>query len=134
MKIHNEILSKEEQNDLLDALNCIRKSIKWKPGKDIAHLTKRQRMGHLPATASLLHYEKIIFEIVGNNSNLFYLYEYTGCYFYAIRGFAEQKEWLVIFGSGGLIETAFPPNNIDDYLNKRGFIFISQIREVLTWT
>ena len=38
------------------------------------------------------------------------------------------------FGAGGLMETAFPPENIDDYLVRRGFIFLGYIEEVLKWT
>ena len=32
------------------------------------------------------------------------------------------------------METAFPPENIDDYLVRRGFIFLGYIEEVLKWT
>ena len=39
-----------------------------------------------------------------------------------------------LFGAGGLMETAFPPENIDDYLARRGFIFLGYIEEVLKWT
>jgi len=44
------------------------------------------------------------------------------------------KEWLVIFGAGGVMETAFPPENIDDYLEHRGFVPLGRIEEVLKWT
>jgi len=46
----------------------------------------------------------------------------------------QESEWLVIYGPKGVMETAFPPEDIDEYLNKRGFIFIGQIKEVLQWT
>ena len=53
---------------------------------------------------------------------------------YAVRGFLEEKEWLVIFGTGGVMETAFPPENIDHYLGHRGFVPLGRIEEVLKWT
>ena len=46
----------------------------------------------------------------------------------------RRKEWLVIFGAGGVMETAFPPGNIDDYLEHRGFVPLGRIEEVLKWT
>ena len=57
-----------------------------------------------------------------------------GTHYYAVRGFAANKEWLVIFGRGGLMETAFPPQNIDEYLERRGFIFLGRVEEILQWT
>lgn len=46
----------------------------------------------------------------------------------------RDVEWLVIFGSGGVMETAFPPRDIDDYLYRRGFVRVGIIEEVLKWT
>jgi len=45
-----------------------------------------------------------------------------------------EKEWLVIFGTGGVMETAFPPEHIDHYLEHRGFVPLGRIEEVLKWT
>lgn len=129
-----KILSREEQSELASALFSIRQNIQWKAGKDIAHLKKRQHMGHISFSASLGYYEKIISDIVQKDDNILYVYETRVCNFYAVRGFVQDNEWLVIFGPDGVMETAFPPENIDDYLNKRGFIFIGQIKEVLKWT
>lgn len=97
-----------------------------------AHLEKRRRMGHVPPAASLDGYEMIITQLVSGNSIL-YLYEYSGRHFYALRGFFEATEWLVIFGTGGLMETAFPPDNMDDYLCRRGFVLIGSLEEVMKW-
>ena len=32
------------------------------------------------------------------------------------------------------METAFPPRDIDDYLDRRGFVLLDIIEEVLKWT
>lgn len=129
-----KILSREERNELIEALCSIRKNIQWKADKDNAHLKKRQRMGHIPVSSNIWDYNKIITDIVQNDNNNLYLYEFKACNFYAVRGFAQKREWLVIYGPDGIMETAFPPEDIDDYLNKRSFIFIGQIKEVLQWT
>lgn len=90
-------------------------------------------MGHIPLSAKTLDYEKTILHVVTDDNNILYLYEHRGVNYYALRGFIQEKEWLVIFGAGGIMETAFPPDDMDGYLNKRGFTLIGPIKEVLKW-
>jgi hypothetical protein len=130
----HEILTPEERAKLLNALHGIRTVVQWKSGKDIMHLKKRQKMKHLPLSASLLDYHEAISALIGNEQNIIYLYEFRGTHYYAVRGFLGEKEWLVIFGTGGVMETAFPPENIDHYLEHRGFVPLGRIEEVLKWT
>ncbi len=130
----HEILTIEERAKLLDTLHCIRKTVQWKPGKDILHLKKRQKMNHLSLSSSLLDYNKVISALIGNEQNIIYLYEFRGIYYYAVRGFIHEKEWLAIFGANGVMETAFPPENIDYYLERRGFVPLGRMKEVLKWT
>jgi hypothetical protein len=130
----SEMLSQNEMLRMVDALRAIRQRVRWKPGKDIAHIEKRRNMQHIPFSASLSDYEKIIADIVGNNQNMIYLYDFAGIHFYGVRGLVDNAERLVIFGAGGLMETAFPPRDIDDYISHRGFIWVGLIDEVLTWT
>ena len=91
-------------------------------------------MGHISVSATIMDYNNIIADVVKNDNNILYVYEFKTCNWYAVRGFAQESEWLVIYGPNGIMETAFPPEDIDDYLNKRGFIFIGQIKEILQWT
>ena len=65
---------------------------------------------------------------------LTWLYEHGRIHLYAVRGFYEVREWLVIFGPNGMMETAFPPDNIDGYLTKRGFLLLGPIEEIFKWT
>lgn len=131
---HEKVLSDEEQATLVDALRAIRSKVYWKPGKDVVHLQKRQSMKHLSVSASLSDYEQMIFDIVRNGQNIVYLYDFSGMYYYAVRGFWTDNEWLVLFGGGGIMETAFPPENMDEYLESRGFVLLGRVEEVLEWT
>ena len=108
--------------------------MQWKPGKDFIHLDKRRKLKHLPQDASISDYEELIHEIVRNRQNILYLYEFGRTHYYAARGVADDTDWIVLFGAGGLMETAFPPENIDDYIARRGFIFLDYIAEVLKST
>lgn len=132
IELIENVLSNEERVTLVDALKAICNKVCWKPGKDIAHLKKRRRMKHLSGT--LADYEQVIYDIVRNVENIVYLYDFMGTHYYAVRGFSANNEWLVIFGQGGLMETAFPPQNIDEYLERRGFIFLGHVKEILQWT
>ncbi len=130
------VLSRVEKLTLVEALREIQKEIRWKPGKDIIHLTKRQNLRHLHQSATISEYHGIIHEILRNRRNVVYLYVIGGTYYYAVRGFSndDDNEWIVLFGTGGLMETAFPPENMDEYLSRRGFILLGTIEEVLKWT
>ena len=137
MAIHlfPEVLSPDEKQRMVDALQEIRRCIRWKPGKGISHFEKRRKMKHLLPSTSLKDYEKIISDIVKNGRNVLYLYDFGGIFYYGVRGFVgDNNEWLVIFGAGGVMETAFPPRDIDDYLDRRGFVLLGIIEEVLKWT
>lgn len=52
----------------------------------------------------------------GGRRSSVYLYDVRGMSFYGVRGFWADNEWLVLFGGGGIMETAFPPENMDEYL------------------
>lgn len=68
------------------ALSALRKKLRWKPGKDIQHLEKRKAMGHLPKHSSLEDYNALINELIGEDSNIVYLYEFGTKRYYAVRG------------------------------------------------
>lgn len=127
-------LSAVEYARLQFALRKAREKVRWKPGKGAAHLKKRQRMKHLHASSSLSDYEHVILDIVKDSNNCLYLYDSKGIHYYAVRGYTDKREWLVIFGNSGIMETAFPPENMDEYLRGRGFLFIGRIDEVLRWS
>jgi len=126
-----EILSPTDLERLVDALKGLREKVQWKHGKDTSHLDKRRRMRHLEPDAGLEEYEGIISEVANNGQNVVYLYKRREVDYYAIQGEAHGRLWLVIFGLKGLMETAFPPADLDDYLDRRGFVLLGRIDEVL---
>ena len=87
-------------------------------------------MDHLSSESSVEDYNRMIQNLAQKESHLVYLYQFGAERYYAIRGPIDSKEWLVIATRDGRIETAFPPDKIDEYLNKRGFVLIGTIQEV----
>jgi hypothetical protein len=94
-----EILSHDEKLEVLKAIQAIQKRVSWKSGKDQVHLEKRQRMRHLSPSASISDYDQVIFDIVRDGNNVVYLYEFGDTHYYAVRGFSQSREWLVVFGA-----------------------------------
>jgi hypothetical protein len=125
-----------ELKALIEAIESLRSKIQWKKGKNVAHLNKRIKLNHLPVSASLSDYEMLISDLARNEENVLYVYEFANKVYYGVRGFikGQENEWLVIFGVSGIVETAFPPENMDEYLESRGFVLIGRIVEVLKWT
>jgi len=90
-------------------------------------------MGHLPEHASLEEYNALIGELIGNDDNVVYLYEYGIARYYAVSGDLQGVQWIAIFSRDGIMETAFPSRNIADYIEKRGFSPLGRTKEVLRW-
>ncbi len=42
------------------AILALRSRVRWKPGKDLSHLKKRIRLGHLSASATIDDYNQIV--------------------------------------------------------------------------
>ncbi len=87
-------------------------------------------MWHLSSEASVEDYNEMIQNLAQRESHLVYLYQFGAERYYAIRGSLGGTDWLVIATRDGRMETAFPPDDIDEYLNKRGFVLLGTIQEV----
>ncbi len=114
-----------------EAIRKVRDQVQWKPGKDVIHLKKRQAMGHLPQSASLTDYTALISGLVKNPKASVFVYRVGQSLYIAVRDSAGNREWLVIFGLTGIMETAFPPHDIDAYLGHPGFTELGTVEEVL---
>ena len=113
------------------AVSRLRVAVYWKPGKDIQHLEKRKALGHLPQDCQIKDYNKLISELVQGLENEVYLYEFGSQRYYMVRGKIKEKEWIVILSKEGIIETAFPPQKIEEYLSKRNAALLGKIGEIV---
>ncbi len=114
-----------------EAIRKARARVQWKPGKGIVHLQKRQAMGHLPRGATLSEYDAIIQAVIASPEARVFAYRVGGTLYVAVRGDVAGVPWLAIFSLDGIIETAFPPGDIEAYLRQAGFAEIGTIAEVL---
>lgn len=120
------------KESILFVLNDVKMNgLKWKLGKNVEHLEKRKRKGHIPSDFTLDDYERVILSIINNVENDVYLYYLKGFikdYFVFGNG-----SWIVIIGDDSIIDTAFQiDTSYSDYLSKdKGYEYLGKIKEVL---
>ena len=114
------------------AIRALRQQVRWKPGKAAAHLEKRKALGHLSMETTSAEYNRLIQALIEEDGHQVYLYAFGSERYYAVAGNIDGKEWIVIASQAGVIETAFPPYAMEEYLNKRGFVLLGTITEVLS--
>lgn len=51
--------------------------------------------------------------------------------YYGVGSSIRGDKWLVIFSKDGIMETAFPPDRFEGYLEKRGFEELGKVGEVV---
>ena len=119
------------RQEVKSAIQAIIHGVVWKPGKDLQHLQKRKSMGHIPKDHKLDDYNRQIQSIISSPNNGVYLYTFGQDRYYGIVGNVLSEEWLVLVNSQGIMETAFPPVNLREYLDKRGFSFIGKVGEYI---
>lgn len=113
------------------ALRNARRETRWKLGKDVKHLEKRKAMGHLPEEYSLEKFTGLIQKLLWEEVNEVYVYKFGQERYYFVRGMVGEEEWIVILSKEGVIETAFPPYDIEDYLRKRRVEPLGRVGEIL---
>ena len=123
-------LAPSRQIEIVTAIDRVRKHIRWKPDRAISHLQKRKRRGHLPETAVLADYERIISQALEDRSAQLYSYWYNRIPYVTIVSVIHGKHWLIMFSTDGILETAFVVERPELYLNNHGFELIGKLGEV----
>jgi hypothetical protein len=106
-------MSEDTIQEARRAISKLRKAVYWKAGKDIQHLQKRKALGHLPQDYRSEDYSRLIRGVVQGLENHVYLYEFGSQRYYMITGKIKERQWAVIFSAEGIIETAFPPQDVE---------------------
>lgn len=92
------------------------------------HLTKRIKKGHMAANATLDDYNGTIRAVVGDEDGRLYDYVFNGVHYPVVVTTIGGREWLVMTGTDGLMETAFVIDS-DTYLDEGGFVFVGHMRD-----
>jgi len=113
------------------AIRAIRSQILWKPGKDIQHVRTRIHYGHLPPSATVAMYEAMIVTLLNDNQADVYSYTWEQEIYPTIVSTYENQRWLVMVGIDGVMETAFPPTEPDEYLADSRFQLLGKLQEIM---
>ena len=115
---------------ILEAIKAVRAQVRWKPSSEVRHLRKRKRRGHLPSTATIEDYERIILTVLQDKSARVYRYWYNRVPYVTVAATVHTQQWLVMFAYNGVLESAFVVENPERYLSKPGFEWIGSLGEV----
>jgi len=110
----------------------IQSSIRWKPGKAVQHLKRRIDLGHLPPGATVHEYQSIIFAILGDPLADVFVYSWGDTLYPTVVSEYDGRRWLVMFSLSGVMETAFPPDDPEEYLSDPRFRRLGALRELLS--
>jgi hypothetical protein len=105
-----------EQESIVAAIRQLREQVRWKPGKDVAHLSKRIALGHLAFGATVADYEALILRAVSTPDADVFVYRWGSATYPTVIAEVAGVRWLVMMNLAGIMETAFPPEEPDVYL------------------
>nr|WP_159444459.1 phage minor capsid protein [Carboxydocella sporoproducens] len=123
-------LNEDKYNAIIISDTVINDGPQWKSGKDIEHLNKRKKRGHIPENWTLDDYNRKIQELCSKADNEVYLYHKEGFkQKYYVFG---DKEWIAIIGQNKVIDTAFKVDrmNYEEYIKKNGMNFLGTVKEL----
>jgi hypothetical protein len=114
------------------AIQMVCHHVRWKPGKDVQHLEKRIRRGHLPPGTELDQYNQLIQKILTDPESNVYHYPFGQADYFSITTEIEERAWLVLISAKGFMETAFPPDDMQDYLVQSKYVFLGKVKELIS--
>lgn len=115
-----------------EAIGLVRERIRWKPGKDIEHLRKRIRFGHLQEGTTVADYEAIITAVVTDPDADVFVFVFDSEAYPTVVASVAGERWLAMFNLEGIMETAFPPDDADEYLADPQFVRLGTVEDVLS--
>lgn len=124
-------LSDAVYQTVVEAITAVRLELRWKPGKAQQHLIKRIERGHLSPETTLSQYEAIIRSVLLDPTAQVFVFQFGQTFYPTVVAEYADKAWLVMVGLNGILETAFPPDDVEDYVyNDPSYIRIGPIDEV----
>jgi hypothetical protein len=122
---------KLSQQQIVTAIRLVQSRPHWKPGSVERHLIKRIIRGHLPTSATIADYERMIQAVLAADDAQVYLYWYNESAYITVTAIISSHCWLVMFSLDGIMESAYVVENPERYLNKKDFEHIGLLSEVL---
>lgn len=120
----------EEEGRIVEAIHRLWEQVRWKPGKDVQHLAKRIALGHLSVETTLAEYDALIRRVVSTPTAAVFAYRWGETLYPTVVADVEGVLWLVMLSLDGLMETAFPPEDPEEYLANPQFHRLGTLEEL----
>jgi len=120
----------EGQGPIVAAIRQLREQVRWRPGKDVAHLSKRIALGHLAFGTTVADYEALILRVVTTPTADVFVYRWGDAVYPTVVAEVAGVRWLVMMSLEGIMETAFPPEEPDVYLADPQFQRLGTLEEL----
>ena len=120
----------EDQGRIVDAVRRLRQGVRWKSGKDTQHLAKRIELGHLLVGTTLAEYEAIVIRVISTPTAEVFVYRWGEVLYPTVVAEVEGARWLVMVGLDSVMETAFPPEDLETYLANLRFQRLETLEEL----
>jgi len=121
----------ELRNQVANAIRQVQFKVRWKSGKALQHLKRRIDYGHLPPDATAEEYETIIIAILSDSLADVFVYTWGDASYPTVVAEYSGYRWLVMFSLSGIMETAFPPDDPEEYLSDPRFRRLGNLKELL---
>ncbi len=125
------LLSAQLQAQIANAIRLVQAQIQWRPGKEQVHLAKRIRLGQISPGSSLAEYNAIIQFIVSDREAFVYVYQFGNTYYPTVVATYQVRLWLAMFGMDGVMETAFPPDDPENYFQDPRYHLVGKVEDIL---
>ena len=120
----------EDQGRIVDAIRRLRQGVRWKSGKDTQHLAKRIELGHLLVGTTLAEYEAIVIRVMSTPTAEVFVYRWGEALYPTLVAEVKGARWLVMVVLDSVMETAFPPEDLETYLANLRFQRLETLEEL----
>lgn len=119
------------RSQIRHAIKAVQTEVRWRPGSETGHLLKRKVRDHLPWSATLADYERIIADIVTDRGARVFLYWHGQVPYLTVVGTIQSRVWLVMCDLDGVLESAYIVERPEHYLNRPVFESLGILGEIL---
>lgn len=119
------------RSQIRNAIRVVRSQVRWRPGSETGHLLKRKVRNHLPLSATLADYERIILDVVSDPVARVFVYWHGPVPYPTVVATIDSRLWLVMCDLDGVLESAYIVERPGHYLNRPVFELLGTLAEIL---
>ncbi|NUO80274.1 hypothetical protein HUU05_09380 [candidate division KSB1 bacterium] len=80
----------------------------------------------------MAQYNQLIQKILNEPSSEVYHYAFGQADYFSITHAVESRPWLVLINAKGMMETALPPDDLQEYISKNKHVLLGKLQEIVS--